>query len=28
VTMDSHGNSLHEEIQKRSYAKLELLLAK
>ena len=28
VTMDSHGNSLHEEIQKRSYANLELLLAK
>jgi len=28
VTMDSHGNSLHDEIQKRSLEKLEAVLAK
>jgi len=28
VTMDSHGNSLHDEIQKQSLEKLESILAK
>jgi len=28
VTMDSHGNSLHDEIQKQSLKKLEAVLAK
>jgi len=28
VTMDSHGSSLHDEIQKQSLEKLEAVLAK